>query len=63
VCAYARGMAEFQCFAERECRSKHFGYHESGEILEGFLEGFPSVSRESAVAALEEAKRLLLARP
>jgi hypothetical protein len=28
----------------------------------GILEGFPTVSRESAVAALEEAKYLLLAR-
>jgi uncharacterized protein (DUF433 family) len=40
-----------------------FDYLEGGETLEDFLEGFPSVSRESAVAALEEAKQLLLARP
>jgi uncharacterized protein (DUF433 family) len=38
-------------------------YLEGGETLEDFLEGFPTVSRESAVAALEEAKQLLLARP
>ena len=37
-------------------------YLEGGETLEDFLEGFPSVSREAAVAALEEAKHLLLAR-
>jgi uncharacterized protein (DUF433 family) len=40
-----------------------FDYLESGETLEDFLEGFPTVSREAAIAALEEAKQLLLARP
>jgi uncharacterized protein (DUF433 family) len=40
-----------------------FDYLEGGETLEDFLEGFPTVSRESAIAALEEAKQLLLARP
>lgn len=40
-----------------------FDYLEGGETLEDFLEGFPTVSLESAVAALEEAKHLLLARP
>jgi len=39
-----------------------FDYLEGGETLEEFLEGFPTVSREAAVAALEEAKQLLLAR-
>jgi uncharacterized protein (DUF433 family) len=39
-----------------------FDYLEGGETLEDFLEGFPTVSRESAVAALEDAKHLLLAR-
>jgi len=39
-----------------------FDYLEGGERLEEFLEGFPTVSREAAVAALEEAKHLLLAR-
>ena len=38
-------------------------YLEGGETLEDFLEGFPTVSREAAVAALQEAKDLLLARP
>ena len=32
---------------------------EGGETLEDFLEGFPSVSREMAVAALEQARELL----
>jgi uncharacterized protein (DUF433 family) len=40
-----------------------FDYLEGGETLEDFLKGFPTVSRGSAVAALEEAKHLLLARP
>jgi uncharacterized protein (DUF433 family) len=33
-----------------------FDYLEGGETLEEFLEGFPSVSREMAIAALEHAK-------
>ena len=40
-----------------------FDYLEGGETIEDFLEGFPTVSREAAIAALEEAKDLLLARP
>ena len=32
---------------------------EGGETLEEFLEGFPGVSREMAIAALEEAQQLL----
>ena len=39
-----------------------FEYLEGGETLEDFLEGFPTVSRDLAISALEEAKRLLLAR-
>lgn len=39
-----------------------FDYLEGGETLEDFLEGFPTVTREAALAALEEAKDLLLAR-
>jgi uncharacterized protein (DUF433 family) len=35
---------------------------ETGETLEQFLEGFPSVSREMAIAALEQAQRLLSAK-
>jgi uncharacterized protein (DUF433 family) len=40
-----------------------FDYLKGGETLEDFLKGFPTVSREAVVAALEEAKELLLARP
>jgi uncharacterized protein (DUF433 family) len=39
-----------------------FDHLESGEALEDLLQGFPTVARESAVAVLEEAKDLLLAR-
>jgi uncharacterized protein (DUF433 family) len=38
-----------------------FDYLEGGETIEEFLTGFPTVSHEAAVAALEEAKHLLLA--
>ena len=37
-------------------------YLEGGETLDEFLEQFPGVSREQAIAALEEAKALVLAR-
>ena len=37
-----------------------FDYLEGGEKLEDFLEGFPTVSHELAIQALEEAKSLLL---
>ncbi len=36
-------------------------YLEGGETIEEFLDDFPSVSREQAVAFLEEAGRALLA--
>jgi len=35
---------------------------ERGHTLEQFLEGYPTVSREMAIAALQEAQRLLSAR-
>jgi uncharacterized protein (DUF433 family) len=35
---------------------------EGGETLEDFLEGYPSVTREMAIAALEEAQQLLSAK-
>jgi uncharacterized protein (DUF433 family) len=37
-------------------------YLEVGESLDDFLEGFPTVSREQAIAFLEESKDLLIAR-
>jgi uncharacterized protein (DUF433 family) len=39
-----------------------FEYLEGGETVEAFLEGFPTVSHEAAIQALEEAKHLLLDR-
>jgi uncharacterized protein (DUF433 family) len=38
-----------------------FDYLEAGHDLERFLTGFPTVSREMALKALEEAKESLLA--
>lgn len=37
-------------------------YLEAGHSLDDFLEGFPSVSRERAIAVLELAKAALLAK-
>jgi hypothetical protein len=37
-------------------------YLEAGNTLDEFLEQYPGVSREQAIAALEEAKALVLAR-
>ena len=38
-----------------------FEYLEAGRSLERFLEGFPTVTREMALQAIEEAKESLLA--
>jgi uncharacterized protein (DUF433 family) len=38
-----------------------FDYLETGDPLDEFLSDFPSVTREQAVAALEQAKEALLA--
>jgi uncharacterized protein (DUF433 family) len=35
---------------------------EGGETLEEFLQGFPTVSRDMAIAALEQAQQLLSAK-
>ena len=37
-------------------------YLEAGEPLSEFLEDFPTVTKEQAIAALEEAKEVILAR-
>jgi uncharacterized protein (DUF433 family) len=39
-----------------------FDYLEGGETLEEFLAGFPTVTREIAIAPLEAARELLSAR-
>ncbi len=36
-------------------------YLEGGDTLDDFLDDFPSVSREDAIAALEEARSLVVA--
>ncbi|MEW6354362.1 MAG: DUF433 domain-containing protein [Pseudomonadota bacterium] len=38
-----------------------FDYLEGGETIDDFLEGFPTVTREQAVAVLEEAKAMVSA--
>ena len=38
-----------------------FEYLEGGDTLEEFLSGFPTIPRELALQALEEARSLLLA--
>ena len=38
-----------------------FDYLEGGDALEDFLDGFPTVPRELAIEALDQAKQLLLA--
>jgi len=48
-------LAELLSFVERVCQSEPLRLSGSGETLEDFLQGFPTVSREAAVAALEEA--------
>lgn len=37
-------------------------YLEGGQTLDDFLKDFPTVTREAAIAALEEAKALVVAR-
>ena len=36
-----------------------FEYLEEGESIDAFLEGFPTVSREQAIAVLEESRKLV----
>ena len=40
-----------------------FDYLEAGHTLERFLEGFPTVTRDITLQALEEAKKFLFAVP
>jgi hypothetical protein len=46
----------------RSCSAFWLDYLEAGQPLCEFLEDFPTVTREQAVAALEQAKEALLAR-
>ena len=57
-----RGCCKFLTTAGGRVLIPKNAYLEGGETLEEFLKGFPTVARDAAVAALEEAKHLLLAR-
>ena len=53
---------EFPCFEGHECRCKTlFDYLEGGDTLQEFLKGFPTVPRDLALEALEEARALPMA--
>ncbi len=48
------------CFrGTREPVDSRIDYLEAGDTLDEFLDNFPSVTRQSAIDALEEAKALL----
>ena len=50
----AKRMSGAPCFAGTRVPIKNlFDYLEGGETLDDFLEGFPGVAREQAVAVLE----------
>jgi len=54
-------MSGTPCFAGTRVPARTLlDYIEDGETLERFLEGFPSVSREQAIAFLEEANERML---
>jgi uncharacterized protein (DUF433 family) len=55
-------MSGTLCFTGTRVPVKNlFDYFESGSSLEEFLDDFPSVSRETAVAVLEAARERLTA--
>ena len=49
-------------FGTRVSIQNLWDYLEGGDTIEEFLDNFPGVSREQAIAFLEEASRALLAR-
>ena len=55
-------MSGAPCFAGTRVPARTLiDYLEAGDSLDDFLEDFPTVSREQAVALLEEASELLIA--
>ena len=55
-------MSGVPCFAGTRVPARSLiDYLEAGDSIDDFLEDFPTVSREQAVAMLEEAGELLLA--
>ena len=56
-------MSGTPCFAGTRVPARTLiDYLEAGDTLADFLEDFPTVSREQAIALLEEASELLIAR-
>ena len=56
-------MGGTPCFRSTRVPFKNLlDYLEGGEILDVFLDHFPGVTREMAIAALEDAKESLFAR-
>ena len=61
VWANPERMSGVPCFAGTRVPVRNlFDYLEGGETLDDFLEGFPGVTREQAVAVLESAASGLL---
>ena len=55
-------MSGTPCFVGTRVPVKSlFDYLEAGDSLEVFLEQFPTVSRETAIAVLQESRQALLA--
>jgi len=55
-------MSGALCFTDTRVPVKNlFDYLEGGSSLEEFLEGFPSIPREKAIAVLEAARERLFA--
>lgn len=62
IIADAKRQGGVPCFAGTRVPVQNlFDYLEGGQALEVFLEEFPDVTREHAVAVIELAKRLALA--
>jgi uncharacterized protein (DUF433 family) len=60
VSAHAEVLGGTPCFrGTRVPVDSLIDYLEAGDTLDEFLDNFPSVRREAAIAALEEAKSLL----
>ena len=54
-------MSGIPCFADTRVPARTlFDYLEGGDSLDDFLEDFPTVSREQAIAFLEEASERML---
>lgn len=54
-------MSGTPCFAGTRVPARTlFDYLEGGDTLDDFLEGFPTVTREQAIAFLEEASERML---